>query len=154
MNASLQMLVEPMMFVITPLDRTGVNVQMDLLLIPVHRTHWIQFVSVRRWIIKKWQKERTVRKFTSGFLPTFQKSHKVKSVDRAILVWLWKVVSVSVRYLFYKKHGLFVFPPKKILIWRRHCSIGQSCYSMTSKRSICWFLESSRGWRFFTPAFV
>ena len=58
MNASLQMLVEPMMFVITPLDRTGVNVQMDLLLIPVHRTHWIQFVSVRRWIIKKWQKKK------------------------------------------------------------------------------------------------
>ena len=154
MNASLQMLVEPMMFVITPLDRTGVNVQMDLLLIPVHRTHWIQFVSVRRWIIKKWQKERTVRKFTSGFLPTFQKSHKVESVDRAIFVWPWKMVSVSVRYLFLSKHGLFVFPPKKILIWRRHCSIGQSCYSMTSKRSICWFLESSRGWRFFTSAFV
>ena len=102
MNASLQMLVEPMMFVITPLDRTGVNVQMDLLLIPVHRTHWIQFVSVRRWIIKKWQKERTVRKFTSGFLPTFQKSHKVESVDRAIFVWPWKMVSVSVRYLFYQ----------------------------------------------------
>ena len=31
------------------------------------------------------------------------------------------------------KHGLFVFPPKKTLIWRRHCSIGQSCCSMTSK---------------------
>ena len=58
MNANLQMLVEPMMFVITPLDHTGVNVQMDLLLIPVHRTHWIQFVSVRRWIIKKWQKKK------------------------------------------------------------------------------------------------
>ena len=37
------------------------------------------------------------------------------------------------------KHRLFVFPPKKTLIWRRHCSIGQSCCSMTSKR----FLESS-----------
>ena len=34
------------------------------------------------------------------------------------------------------KHGLFVFPPKKTLIWRRHCSIGQSCCSMTLKRSI------------------
>ena len=39
------------------------------------------------------------------------------------------------------KHGLFVFPPKKILIWRRHCSIGQSCCSLTLKRSIDWFLE-------------
>ena len=46
------------------------------------------------------------------------------------------------------KHGLFVFSPKKILIRRRHCSIGQSCCSMTSKRSIGWFLESSRAWNF------
>ena len=34
------------------------------------------------------------------------------------------------------KHGLFVLPPNKILIWRRHCLIGKSCCSMTSKRSI------------------
>ena len=52
------------------------------------------------------------------------------------------------------KHGLFVFPPKKTLINRRNCSIGQSCCSMTSKRSIVWFLESSRAWRFFTRAFA
>ena len=51
------------------------------------------------------------------------------------------------------KHGLFVFPPKKTHIWRRHCSIGQSCYSITSKRSIDWFLESSSGWIFFQPSF-
>ena len=37
------------------------------------------------------------------------------------------------------KHGLFVFSPKKTLIWRRNCSIGQSCCSMTSKRSIDFF---------------
>ena len=35
------------------------------------------------------------------------------------------------------------FPPKKTLIWRKHCLISQSCCSMTSKRSIDWFLESS-----------
>ena len=52
------------------------------------------------------------------------------------------------------KHGLFVFPPKKILIWKRHCSIGQSCCSMTSKGSIYWLLESSRAWTFFTRAFA
>ena len=46
------------------------------------------------------------------------------------------------------KHGLFVFPPKKTLIWRRHCSIDQSCWSMTSKR----FLESSSGMKFFQPS--
>ena len=35
------------------------------------------------------------------------------------------------------KHSLFVFPSKKKpLIWRRSCSIGQSCCGMTSKRSI------------------
>ena len=52
------------------------------------------------------------------------------------------------------KHGLFAFPPKKTLIWRRHCSIGQSCCSMTSKRSIDWFLESSLAWSFFNRAFA
>ena len=59
------------------------------------------------------------------------------------------MISVSVRYLHYHQwikrsnHGPFVFPPKKSLIWRRHCSIGQSCCIMTSKRSIDCFLESS-----------
>ena len=38
MNASLQMLVERILSVITPLARTGVNVQSDLLLI---LAHWI-----------------------------------------------------------------------------------------------------------------
>ena len=48
------------------------------------------------------------------------------------------------------KRDLFLFPPKKTLINRRNCSIGQSCCSMTSKRSIIWFLESSRAWRKFS----
>ena len=48
------------------------------------------------------------------------------------------------------KHRLFVFPPKKTHIWRRHCSIGQSCYSITSKRSIDWSLESSSGMKLFS----
>ena len=46
------------------------------------------------------------------------------------------------------KHGLFVFPPKKTLIWRRHCSICQLCCRMTSKRSIDWFPESYQAWSF------
>ena len=46
------------------------------------------------------------------------------------------------------KQGLFVFPPKKTLIWGRHCSISQLRCSMTSKRSIGWFLDSSRAWSF------
>ena len=33
------------------------------------------------------------------------------------------------------------FSAKKTLVWRRHCSIGQSCCSMTSKRSIYAFLR-------------
>ena len=48
------------------------------------------------------------------------------------------------------KHGLFIFRP----IWRRHCSIGQSCCSMTSKRSSGWFLENSRAWSFYTRVFA
>ena len=47
MSASPQTLVKPVMSVITPLARTGVNVWLDLRLILVHRTHSIQFVSVR-----------------------------------------------------------------------------------------------------------
>ena len=79
-------------------------------------------------------------------------------------VWSWKMVSVVVRYLFYQqmdekiKHGLFVLPPKKLLIWRRHRSIGQSCCRMTSNRSICWLFYwlpvSSRAWSLFTGAFA
>ena len=47
------------------------------------------------------------------------------------------------------KHGLFVFLSKKTFIWRRHCSISQSCCSTTSKRSIDWFLESASGMKVF-----
>ena len=39
------------------------------------------------------------------------------------------------------------FPAKETLIWRRHCSIDQSCCSMTSKQ----FLESSSGMKFVYP---
>ena len=42
------------------------------------------------------------------------------------------------------KHGIFVFPPKKTLIRRRHCSIGQS---YASKRSI-----DSSDMKFFQPS--
>ena len=48
MNASPQMLVETIMFVITSLALTDVNVQSDLSLILVHRIQGIPFVSVRR----------------------------------------------------------------------------------------------------------
>ena len=65
------------------------------------------------------------------------------------------MVLLRVRYCFISqwtkrlKHGLFVFPPKKTLIWRKHCSIGQSFCIMMSGWSIDWFLESSRAWSFF-----
>ena len=58
------------------------------------------------------------------------------------------MVSVSVRYLFYQpmdekiKHGLFVFPLKKTLIWK----------SEESKRTIHCFLKSSSGMNFFQPS--
>lgn len=41
------MSVEPILFVITPVDHTDVNVQPDLLLALIQWTHKIQFVSVR-----------------------------------------------------------------------------------------------------------
>ena len=64
-----------------------------------------------------------------------------------------KKVSVSVRSLFHQpmdekiKTWPLCFPAKETLIWRRHCSIGQSCCSMTSKK----FLESSSGMKFVYP---
>ena len=60
---------------------------------------------------------------------------------------LFPVGPVGILVEWIAPHGLFVFPPKKTLMRRRHCSISQSCCSMASKRSIdwfLWFLESSR----------
>ena len=64
--------------------------------------------------------------------------------------WFRKVIVICFisQWMKRSKHGLLVFPPKKTLIWRRHCSSDQSCYSMTSKR----FLESSSGMKFFQPS--
>ena len=64
------------------------------------------------------------------------------------------VICFIIQYMKRSKDGLFVFPPKKTLIWRNHCSIDQSCCSMTSKPSIDWFLESSSGLKFFRRAFA
>ena len=65
--------------------------------------------------------------------------------------WFWQEFAICFisQWIKRSKHGLFFFPPKKNLKWRRHCSIGQSCCSMKSKQSIGWFLESSPAWRFF-----
>ena len=66
--------------------------------------------------------------------------HPFTLLDRAIFVWPWKVVSARFvisfisQWMKISKHGPFVFPTKKT-----HCSIGQSCCSMTWKRSIGWF---------------
>ena len=68
--------------------------------------------------------------------------------------WFRKVFVICLisQWMKRSKHGLFVFPPKKTLIWRRHCLIGQSCCSMKSNWSIDWFLESSFGMKFFQPS--
>ena len=85
-------------------------------------------------------------------------THITKFV-RAIL-WPWKMVSVSVPYLFYQpmdekiKTWPLRFLAKETLIWRRYCSPDQSCCSMTSKRSIGWFLERSRARSIFTLGFA
>ena len=105
-----------------------------------------------------WRSQNPVRKtWVSDYWKIIHTDGTWIAWYRAIFVWPWKVVSVSVHYFFISqwmkrsKHGLFVFPPKKTLIWRRHPSIGQWCCSMTSKRSIDWFLESSRAWEVFSP---
>ena len=80
-----------------------------------------------------------------------QHSPDTAFLNRATLVWPIYFIS---QWMKRWKHGLFVFPPKKTLTWRRHHSIGQSCCSMTSKRSIDWFLESFWAWNFFTRTFA
>ena len=120
--------------------------------------------------LKELHVSRNLSKFKGWVLPP----NWVKRKNTAIFVWSWDenarakqkpqtngnreiwLVSISVRcfisqWMKRSKHGLFVFPPKKTLVWRRHCSIGQSCCSMTSKRSIDWFLECSSGMKFFRP---
>ena len=77
--------------------------------------------------------------FSCGHAKLERFSHDLEKRFRCVIV----VCFISQR-MKRSKHGFFVFPPKKTLIWRRHFSIGQSCLSMTSKRSIGWFLESSQ----------
>ena len=74
---------------------------------------------------------------------------RVRAIDRAIFVWPWKMVSVSVRYyLFCQAINVKIktwslrFPAKENPNMEK---IGQLCCSMTSKRSIDWFLESTSG---------
>ena len=79
-------------------------------------------------------------------------------IIKAIFIWPWKQTGFGKCSLFVlsangwkrSKHGLYVFLPKKTLIWRGHCLIGQSCCSRTSRWSINWYLESSQEWSFFT----
>ena len=55
---------------------------------------------------------------------------------RAVCVFQVFVICFISQRMKRSKHGLCIFAPKKTLTWRRYCSIGQSCCSMTSKRSI------------------
>ena len=103
-----------------------------------------------------------------NFIRILTLNHKTKTLQNnysVLLTWLcfvWscKMVSVNVSYLFYQpmdekiKTWTLRFPAKENPNMERHCSIGQSCFSMTSKWSINWFLESSRAWRFFTRVFA
>ena len=50
------------------------------------------------------------------------------------------------------KHGLSVFPPEETLTWRWRCSIGQSCSSLTSKRSIALISRKFSGMNYFYPS--
>ena len=43
------------------------------------------------------------------------------------------VISFISQWMKRSKHGFLVFPPKKTLICKRHCSISQSCCSITVK---------------------
>ena len=106
------------------------------------------------WIINKFDKDKWTTYTVSSGKRKWQAFYFSKSTDfcfcftnckqwnRAIFEWPSKMVLVSVCFFLFvcfigewmkrSKHGLFNFVPKKTLIWRRHCSIGQSCCSMMS----------------------
>ena len=77
--------------------------------------------------------------------PRYNERFSLPPVERFSYVFVICFIS---QWIERTKHGLYVFPPKKTLIWRRHCSIDQSCCSMTSKQ----FLESSSGMKFVYPS--
>ena len=120
-------------------------------------------VSGAAWAVYRLMQDTPVW-YTSNLDHNHRCVYFLQPCYRAILISydLKKLVSVSARYLLFQpmdekkrsKHGLFVFSSKKTLIWGRHCLISQSCFSMTSKRTTGWFLESSRTWSFFTRAFA
>ena len=88
-----------------------------------------------------WQETRPVTQHRTNFRPVENSCVQVlHSVDieqpQSDFSMTLKTICFTSQQMKRSKHGLFVFPPKKTLIWRRHCSIGQSCCSMTSKRSI------------------
>ena len=121
-----------------------------------------QVVSGAAWAVYRLMQDTPVW-YTSNLDHNHRCVYFLQPCYRAILISydLKKLVSVSARYLLFQpmdekkrsKHGLFVFSSKKTLIWGRHCSISQSCFSMTSRRTTAgWFLKSSRTWSFFTPS--
>ena len=118
-------------------------------------------VQVFARVLKKMEPYRS--KVLAYFWPVQNLAHftgqeLVRCRNRAIFVWpskmVWKVFVICFisQWMKRSKHAFFIFPPKKTLIWRRHCSVGQSCCSMTSQRSTGCFLESPRAcMKFFHP---
>ena len=71
-----------------------------------------------------------------------------KSIAFSSLICLGLIDNISDLLL----HHLFVLPPKKTLMWRKHCSIGQSCCSMTSNRSIGLISRKFSSMKFLYPS--
>ena len=107
---------------------------------------------------KKKKKKKKVLKFVGqkGRDWNYWSNIQVERFSYDLEKWFWEVFVICFisQWMKGSKHDLFVFPPKKTLIWRGHCPISQSCWSMTSNRSIDWFPESSWAWSFFTQAFA
>ena len=98
------------------------------------------------WVHKPSDKILTCWKFLRQGVP--------RKHGRAIFVWPWKMVSdkCSLFVLSAMDEMIKTWTPRFPAMKRRHCSIGQSCWSITSKRSIDWLLEISSGMKFFQPS--
>ena len=67
----------------------------------------------------------------------------------AFFVWRWKMVYQPMDEKIRK--WLFVFPPKKTLIWRKLCLIGQSCLQYDVKARYRLISRMFSGMKFFHP---
>ena len=98
------------------------------------KAYWLAGVLVLYWLkdrlIRPWENTLQLFKIVRTLYTQSDFSYDLEKWFRLVFA----ICFIS-QWMKWSEDGLFVFPPKKTLIWKGHCSIGQSCCSMTSKRA-------------------